>query len=120
MPNKYILLVEDEVSFLLFWKKELEGYGYEIEYAERIETTLEVFPTKQWDAIVVDGCIGGDYFNSPPLIRKFKTESKPTCAIVAASRSEELSELMMEAGCTHSVSRKNHVPGLVHSILSQQ
>ena len=120
MPQKCILLVEDGVQYLVHWKRELEDDGYEVFCAENIPDALALFPTKQWAAIAVDGCIGGDEFNSPPLIKKFKAESQPGCPIIAASRSEELREMMVAAGCTHEARKKDHVPGLIDHILKRQ
>lgn len=116
MP-KTVLLIEDNVEQLERWTSEIQDDGYEVICADSIEKALEVFPQMQWDAVVVDGCIGGDDFNSPPLIREIKTKVKEGCPIIAATKNPDLATLMLEAGCTHAARKKDHVPGFVHSIL---
>ena len=118
--TKYVLLVEDDQKYSDQWRLDLEEHGYSVVWAVDIERALEVFPQRQWNAIVVDGCIGGDDFNSPPLIRQFKTQSRPGLPIIAATKNPDLATLMLEAGCTHAARKKDHVPGMLHSILRQQ
>jgi DNA-binding NtrC family response regulator len=118
---KNILLIEDDESHLARWVDELDIYGYkDPTCAKTVEQALIQLPQKLWDAVAVDGCIGGDNFNSPPLIAQIKTVVSFNCPIIAASRSPELAKLMLQAGCTHAVRMKDHVPGFIHSILRRQ
>jgi DNA-binding response OmpR family regulator len=121
MSTKNILLIEDDNDQLNRWLEELELYGYkDTTCARTIEEAIILFPQKQWDAIVVDGCIGGDDFNSPPLIKEIKAKSKAECPIIAATKNPDLAQLMIDAGCTHVARAKDHVPGMLHSILRRQ
>jgi CheY-like chemotaxis protein len=112
MAKINILLIEDGEASLFLWKRGLQDKGHEPMCVRSIEKAREVFPQKQWDIIVFDGCIGGDDFNSPPLILDFKARSKDGCILIAASRSRELREQMVKAGCTHQ-SPKEHVAYLI-------
>jgi DNA-binding response OmpR family regulator len=115
-----VLLIEDSVSLLIQWKREFKEEGFkDVTCVESIARALEEFPLEQWDAISFDGCIGGDDFNSPPLIKKFKAECKPGCIMIAASSNEDLRQLMLQAGCTHEVRSKHHVPGIIIHLLSK-
>ena len=114
--RKKILLIEDDLDWLKRWQSPLtRRYAMDIICARSIGEALEVFPTKNWDLIVVDGCIGGDDFNSPPLIQKMReTYSGP---MVAASRSRELMMEMKKAGCSHKANEKSFVPAIIEDIL---
>jgi CheY-like chemotaxis protein len=121
MQTKNILLVEDdEKQMARFMEELIEIYGYEATCATSIREALDLFPTKQWDVISMDGCIGGEEFNSIPLIRRFKAESHPECVIIAASSSSHLGHLMLEAGCTCVANKKDHVPGIIDSVFRRR
>jgi len=122
MP-KHVLLIEDKPEQLKRWAEEFdclyEGL-YSVVCANSEEQAMEVFPQQQWDAVVIDGCLDGDNFDSPPLIRWLKERVKPGVPLIAASSNEELMGLMKDEGCTHSAFKKSHAPGIVHSILRRQ
>ena len=117
---KKVLLIDDEENRRKQWEEELRGDGYEVTCAQSIEEATRVFPAHQWDAVVVDGCIGGNDFNSPPLIRMIKANVKGGCPIIAATRNPDLANEMIQAGCTHAIRTKDAAPGFVHSILRRQ
>lgn len=121
MQTKNILLVEDDEKQMARFMEELtEIYEYEATCARSIREAMELFPTKQWDVISMDGCIGGEEFNSIPLIKKFKAESRPDCVIIAASSSHYLGQMMLEAGCTCIANKKDHVPGIIDSVFRRR
>ncbi len=115
--QRKVLLIEDDLTFLERWKSCLVSKGYFVLCAKTIEEALKAFPQHRWDAIVFDGCVGGDDFNSLPLIQKFRRESDPGCAMIAASSNEDLRAIMINGGCNHQAEKKEYVPGVVHAIL---
>jgi CheY-like chemotaxis protein len=116
--SKKVLLIEDDLRHINDWEEELKDDGYDVTYVESIPAARTLLEQDgRWDAIVFDGCIGGDDFNSPPLIKAFRAKMGEGCRMIAASSNPDLSKLMMDAGCTHMVMKKNHVPGMVHSLL---
>ncbi len=116
-----ILLIEDRDDVLEVWKIILARRGnFKVFCAKTLKKAHELFPQQQWDAIVFDGCVGGDEYNSEPLIKDFKPKCKYGCVLVAASNSKDLVELMVAAGCTHLVTSKDQVPNLLYSIFRDQ
>jgi len=94
-----ILLIEDTESVFSTWQDQLEANGHEVHIATTPEKALTVFRERNWDIIVLDGCIGGHEFNCLPVLKEIrKSFSGP---IVAASSDEELRASMMIQGCTH-------------------
>jgi len=121
MP-KHVLIIDDRPEQIKRWFEEFEMYDglYLVVSASGAAEAMKVFPQNLWDAVVVDGCLSGDHFDSPPLIKWLKENSKPNCPIIAASSNPDLADLMVGAGCTHAAFKKDHAPGLVHSILRRQ
>jgi DNA-binding response OmpR family regulator len=118
---KNILLIEDNKDQLDFWVMDLNFYGYEnVVCTQTIDGAYKLLSNTEWDAVIIDGCIGGDEFNCPPLINILKTTVKSTCPIIAATRSPELAALMKQAGCTHVARTKNHATEILHSVLKHQ
>ena len=114
---KKILLIEDNEKYLKEWKESLERAGFFVMCADTIEEAWQVFPTHKWDAIVFDGCLGGDVYNAGPLIMQFQDKVSPECILLAASSCEELRTMMVCAGCTRET-EKLKVPGLLRVLLS--
>ncbi len=112
-----VLLVDDDTVILGRWRESLIDLGYRVVTATTIEEARRVFPDLEWDAIAVDGCIGGDEFNCVPLIREFKEKCKPSCVIVAASNNRDLLAYMRDAGCTDVAEGKRFVPAVIYSHL---
>ena len=121
MP-KHVLLIEDKQKQLDQWVEEFGIYDglYIVVCANSTAQAMEVFPQQQWDAIVIDGCLDGDHFDSPPLIKWLKERVTPRCVLIAASSNPDLGQLMVEAGCTRAAFKKDDAPGLIHSILRRQ
>ncbi len=110
-----VLLIEDDLGQLREWVESLDGFEINIETATSISQAETEFPKKKWALVVVDGCIGGDDFNSPPLISKMReTYSGP---MIATSKSSDLCEAMVNAGCDYRVEKKCFVPANIVHIL---
>ncbi|MFA6158186.1 MAG: hypothetical protein WC763_00960 [Candidatus Paceibacterota bacterium] len=121
MPTWNVLLIEDDLKQVEEFKAEMADYPqYQATYAMSLAEAVKLIPSKQWHAVSVDGCLGGDIFNSLPLIRMLKEKGDPDCVIIAASSSPYLGEEMLAAGCTHMARKKDHVPDLIHSILRRR
>ncbi|MEI8249401.1 MAG: hypothetical protein WCG07_02815 [Candidatus Taylorbacteria bacterium] len=121
MP-KHVLLIEDDPIHQKYRKEEFELYDglYAVTCATSVADAMKVFPEQKWDAIIVDGCLDGDHFDSEPLIRWLREKVGPDCLMIAASSNPDLGELMVKAGCTRGAFNKAHAPGMVHSILRRQ
>ena len=121
MP-KHVLLIEDNETHRKYRLEEFELYDglYVVTCATSVAQAMEVFPQQQWDAIIVDGCLDGDNFDSEPLIRWLREKVGPDRLMIAVSSNSDLVELMVKAGCTRGARNKAHAPGMVHSILRRQ
>jgi len=117
---KNILLIEDDVECLKDWEirltRFLNKFNLNIVCTTSVGQAKLVFPTEKWDAIVFDGCIGGNDFNSPDLIREMRKTA--TCPMIAASSNPDLIPHMREAGCDYEVEKKVFVPQRVARILN--
>ncbi|MEX0931330.1 MAG: response regulator [Candidatus Paceibacterota bacterium] len=115
---KNVFIIEDVESISQLMQTLLEKRGYAVVLATNVQDALDCFPRKVWDAIIFDGCLGGEEFNSGPLIEEFKDKVPEACLLVAASSSPDLRKTMMKMGCTHETP-KNNAPNLVHSLLRE-
>ena len=57
--NRNILLVDDEVAFLLPMRKMLHGPGIHVDTAETYEGAMELLQTAHYDAVIADIRLGG-------------------------------------------------------------
>ena len=115
-PSK-VLLIEDDPTVIKNWLADLSQQGIMAENASSLESAVKIFPKEQWDVIVFDGCLGGDEFNTQPLIEDFKKKVSEKCIMIAASSNSILNECMLVEGCTHKANGKDRVPRMIFELL---
>lgn len=117
MTNKHVLVIEDEAIIILDWQNSLKRLPIQLTPAVSLEEAERLFPIKEnWDAIVVDGCLGGDNFNTEALVRAIR-ERGYTGPMIAASKSPDIRKLLISAGCDEE-SPKEFVPAHIVKVLN--
>ena len=117
---KNILLIEDDSTWLQRWQDDLrdEVGEYQICTAKTPQEAFGAFPLRQdWDAIIIDGCIGGDDFNALPVIEEIRKTFSGV--MIAASMNPDLRDMMMRAGCTSQTEKKYAVQQMLHILRRQ-
>jgi len=113
---KHILIIEDSVDVVLGWREALRRFPFNFIVAENLEKAEVLFPVRNWDVIVVDGCLGGDDFNTEALVHTIR-EQGYTGPMIAASKSPDIRRLLIRAGCDEE-SPKEFIPTHILDVLS--
>lgn len=77
-----VLLVDDEVAFLLPMKKMLENRGLTVDAAETYEQTMQLLTSRQYDAAIADVRLGGAMSREGLLILDFIRKSLPGMQVI--------------------------------------
>jgi DNA-binding NtrC family response regulator len=81
--NRNILLIDDEVAFLLPMRKMLHGPGIRVDTAETYEKAMELLNAAAYDAVIADIRLGGILSREGLDILDFiKTSSGDTKVII--------------------------------------
>jgi CheY-like chemotaxis protein len=121
MPK--VLVIEDDRAIQKRISHDLRGRLCRedielIEAHDAAEAEQLVVDHKDFDAIVLDGCLDGDRADGAELISFIREHHPVPKPIIAISKSDTLRKLMVEMGCTHEC-RKNAVPGMIIEILGE-
>ncbi len=112
-----VLIVEDDLRQQAEYFRYFSRAGFEVLQAETLEKAEELFRKNKNDinAIVLDGCIGGDDFNTLDLSRKFRAEFQGL--MVAAVTSEEVRGwLVTDGGCNIGCEKHRTIPTVVQEL----
>ncbi|MFA6297322.1 MAG: response regulator [Candidatus Paceibacterota bacterium] len=114
---KQILVIEDDKNIILGYQGLLKKFPFEFIVATTLEEAERLYPIREWDVIVVDGCLGGDDFNTGPLVKEIRA-SGYTGHMIAASGNPDLRRFLVEAGCSMDV-EKRFVPANILNLLQK-
>ena len=97
MPK--IFVVEDDSFFHDLWQEQLKGFA-ELIFATNVNEAEERFSQNpDIDAIVMDGCLSNNGFDTGDLIVSFRARfSGP---IIASSGSGKIRRIMVSRGCDY-------------------
>lgn len=103
--KKTVLIIEDFTVLLRLWKKLLSNEVFVLT-AETLQQAEELFQKhkKEIDLIAVDGEVHGPVNNTVTLVKKILDEF-PSNKLLAISVDEDNNEILMNAGCGHSVNK---------------
>ena len=118
MDTKHVLVIEDDTEIIVRWQSSLRRLPIRLTPAVNLDEANRLFPIKTWDVIVVDGCLGGDDFNTEELVRTIR-EQGYTGPMIAASKNSELRKFLVCAGCDEE-SEKEFVPANIARLLTQK
>lgn len=115
-----ILIIEDDLGWQTKYRTELPPTVEIIEVTDH-ETAATVVAqlvngTTTFDAIVFDGCLYGDNFDTAPYVRILK-DSGFTGPMIATSSNPSVRTWLLEAGCTYEARHKETIPRLLKKIL---
>lgn len=119
---KKILVIEDKEIYVRLYGDLVRLPGIEIVSVTTLSAARLAFSEnkEQIVAIVMDECLEGDgqTFDTEELTEEIK-QSGFSGPIIASSSSPDINNLLMAAGCTHSVSNgKMDVPQMLKRLLS--
>lgn len=106
---KTILVIEDYVVLSKMWRKLLSDIAFVLT-AETLLQGQELFDKHKegLDLIAVDGEINGSINNTVVLVKKIIREF-PSAKIIAISGDPDNNEILMKAGCGHSICKQETV-----------
>ncbi len=107
MPERKILIVEDEVEWHTNFKRALKGY--ELIFAMTVDRGFAIYQENKgsWDAIFIDGHLAADSWG-PDLVDKLK-EDGYTGPMLACTGNPHVMPIMLARGCTDAV-EKSAIP----------
>jgi len=116
-----VLIIEDSAAWQLRYRTDLPS-TVEIVEARKFEVANTIIDqliagTTTFDAIVFDGCLYGNDFDTPPLIKKVKAFGFAG-PMIAGSSNPRLNIMLMAVGCTHDAGVKERVVGLLYDTLN--
>ena len=81
--DRNILLIDDEVAFLLPMRKMLNGPGIKVDTAETYEQAMELLKASRYDAVIADVRLGGILSREGLVLLDFiKARSNETKVII--------------------------------------
>jgi response regulator of citrate/malate metabolism len=104
---KTILIIENFTVLLRLWKKLLSGKSFVLT-AETLQQAEKLFSKhkNEIDLIAIDGEFHGSVTNTVILVKKI-AEEFPSSKMLAISADPDNNEILMNAGCGHSVIKPN-------------
>ncbi len=111
------LVVEDDERQQREYLRYLSRIGFEVLQAKTLEMAEELFKGNKDEikVIVLDGCIGGDKFNTLDISKRFRSEFQGL--MIAAAGSEEVRGWLVEdGGCTIACEKRLVVATVVQKL----
>lgn len=81
MPRR-VLLVDDEVAFLLPMKKMLESSGLVVDATETYEQAMHLLTNRRYDAVIADVRLGGVMSQEGMIILDFIKKNLPETHVI--------------------------------------
>ncbi len=94
-----ILIVEDDMNELYFWKRELRGVA-EILEATTLQEAYHFLDTEQFDVVVMDACLQSNNINTSNLTREVRRSFKGP--MIASSSDPAFRKELVVAGCDYN------------------